>query len=348
MQRNIVKDLIKPRRLDIEDGQPRYGKFVAGPLERGYGTTIGNSLRRILLSSLPGAAITSVRIDGVKHEFSTVPGCIEDVTEIILNLKEVIIDIGDKDEVTLRLDAKGPVEVKASMIQGDPSVRVINPDHHIASLNTEGELHIELTAKVGRGYVVAESHKDESAPVGTIYLDAVYSPVRKVNHVVTNARVGQQTDFDKLTLEVWTDGSIGAEDAVRGAAYILRDQLSVFTGSEEMLDEVERSRDEETVTQVAGSGGARLNENLYRRIDELELSVRSSNCLENADIKYIGELVQRSEAEMLRTKNFGRKSLNEIKEILGEMGLGLGMKLDSFPPRHELDRISEASGGVPD
>jgi DNA-directed RNA polymerase subunit alpha len=339
MQRNILKDLIKPRRLDVEDLQGTYGKFIAGPLERGYGTTIGNSLRRILLSSLPGAAITSVKIDGVKHEFSTIPGCIEDVTEIILNLKEVVIDLGDKDEVTLRLDAKGPTSVKAGMITGPANVRIINPDHHLCSLSEDGEIHAEITARTGRGYVTSEALKEETQPVGTIVVDAVFSPVRKVNHVVTNARVGQQTDYDKLTLEVWTDGSISAEEAIRGSAYILRDQLSVFAGAEEIVHE-------EVEKKVEVHEGPKLNEHLFRRIDELELSVRSSNCLENADIKYIGELVQRSESDMLRTKNFGRKSLNEIKEILGEMGLGLGIKIDGFPPRHELDALSEQSGGV--
>lgn len=333
MHRNVLKDLIKPRRLESEDANPRYGKFVAGPLERGYGTTIGNSLRRILLSSLPGAAITSARLDGVRHEFSTVPGCVEDVTEIILNLKEVVLDLGDKEQATLRLDVKGPVDVTAGMITGELGTRVINADHHICSLNAEGELHMELTSKVGRGYVVAENLKEETTPVGTITLDAVFSPVRKVNHVVTNARVGQTTDFDKLTLEVWTDGSISPEEAVRGAAVILRDQLGVFIGAEEEVVEIEKP-----VIEV----GPKLNENLFRRIDELELSVRSSNCLENADIKYIGELVQRTDAEMLRTKNFGRKSLNEIKEVLTEMGLGLNLRLENFPSRGELDRMYEA------
>ena len=333
MHRNIVRDFIKPRRLEFEGvTSGRYGKFVAEPLERGYGTTIGNSLRRILLSSLPGGAITAVRMDNVKHEFSTIPGCIEDVTEIILNLKEVVLDLGDKDEAILRLDIKGPAEVKAGMITGEPNVRVINPDHHIASLNEEGRLSMEIKAKVGRGYVVAEANKEEEAPVGTIALDAIFSPVRKVNLIVTNARVGQRTDYDKLTLEVWTDGSINPEEALRGAAYILRDQLNVFVGAEEIVEEVQ---------QVVTEEKPRMNENLYRRIDELELSVRSSNCLENADIKYIGELVQRSEAEMLRTKNFGRKSLNEIKEILTEMGLGLGIRLENFPSRPELDRMNE-------
>lgn len=336
MQRNILRDLIKPRRLESEDVSNRYGKFIAGPLEQGYGVTVGNSLRRIMLSSLPGAAITSVRLDNVKHEFSTIPGCIEDVTEIVLNLKEVVLGIGDRDQATLRLEAKGPMEVTAGMISGEMGIQVHNPDHHICSLNGEGKISLEMTAKVGRGYVIAESLKEESAPIGTIAVDAIFSPVRKVNHTVTNARVGQQTDYDRLTLEVWTDGSITAEDAVRGAAYILRDQLAVFIGVEEPVEEVEKPVVEE---------GPRLNENLFRRIDEQELSVRSSNCLENADIKYIGELVQRTEAEMLRTKNFGRKSLGEIKDMLREMGLNLGMRLENYPSRSELDRMHEASAG---
>lgn len=334
MHRFILKDLIKPRRLEFETATERYGKFVVEPLERGYGTTVGNSLRRILLSSLPGAAVISARIDGVKHEFSTIPGCVEDVTEIVLNLKEVVLDLGDKEETMLRLDVKGPVEVTAGMISGDPSAKVVNPDHHICSLDSEGELTMELKAKVGRGYVVAEEHKDENAPIGTIALDASFSPIRKVNHIVTNARVGQRTDYDKLTLEVWTNGSLSPEEAVRSAAYLLRDQLNVFVGVEEVVIE-------ETVKPVVSDEKPRLNENLFRRIDELELSVRSSNCLENANIKYIGELVQKSEAEMLRTKNFGRKSLNEIKEILSEMGLGLGMRLENFPARDDLDRQNE-------
>lgn len=339
MQRNITKDLIKPRRLEFEGSGKRYGKFVIEPLERGYGTTIGNSLRRILLSSLPGAAITAVQMNGVKHEFSTVPGCVEDVTEIVLNLKEVILDLGDKEQATLRLKAKGPMEVTAGMITGDVGIQIVNPDHHICKLNDDGEIDMECVAKVGRGYVVAEQLEDEEAPpIGTILLDATYSPVRKVNHVVTNARVGQRTDFDKLTLEVWTDGSVGPEEAVRGAAHILRDQLNVFVGGEEVVVEVA------PVAAAVVDDKPRVNDNLYRRIDELELSVRSSNCLENADIKYIGELVQRSEAEMLRTKNFGRKSLNEIKEIIGEMGLQLGIKLESFPTRAELDKMSEEAG----
>jgi DNA-directed RNA polymerase subunit alpha len=338
LQRNITKDFIKPRRIEFEpDASMRYGKFVAEPLERGYGTTLGNSLRRILLSSLPGTAITSIKVEGVKHEFSTITGCVEDMTEIVLNLKQVVLDLGDKDVAHLRLNVKGPIEITAGMLEGDPNVRVVNPDIHIASLNEEGSFVAELVAKKGRGYVIAEANKEEDSAVGTIPIDAVFSPVRKVNHVVTNARVGQRTDYDKLTLEVWTDGSVLPEDAVKGAAFILRDQLGVFVGVEEHV--------EEPVAPVVEER-PRLNENLFRRIDELELSVRSANCLENADIKYIGELVQRSEAEMLRTKNFGRKSLNEIKEILGEMGLGLGLRLDSFPPRSELDKMSDQTTGT--
>ncbi|MCC6954707.1 MAG: DNA-directed RNA polymerase subunit alpha, partial [Deltaproteobacteria bacterium] len=270
-------------------------------------------------------------------EFSTIPGCIEDVTEIVLNLKEVNLDIGDKEFATLRLEVKGPMDVTAGMIRGD-GIRVINPQHHIATINEECELSMEISARVGRGYVVAESNKAETDPVGTIVVDSFFSPVRTVNHLVTNARVGQRTDYDRLTIEVWTDGSMTPDDAVRSAAYILRDQLNVFAGVEEVIHE-------EKVVPVSDEK-PKLNDNLFRRIDELELSVRSSNCLENANIKYIGELVQRSEAEMLRTKNFGRKSLNEIKEILSEMGLGLGLRLDSFPTREDLDRMYEASGGT--
>lgn len=340
MYKHLLKDLIKPRRVESEDVTERYGKFIAAPLERGYGTTIGNSLRRILLSSLPGASITSVRIDNVKHEFSTIPGVTEDVTEVILNLKEVVLDLGEKDHAQLTITAKGPCEITAGMIQAEGFAHVVNPDLHIASLNENAEVTMYLEAKVGRGYVASEMLKTEDAPVGTIFIDAFFSPVRKVNYVVTNSRVGQQTDYDKLSLEVWTDGSITAEDAVKGAAMILRDQLSIFGGDEEVVHH------HHEVVQEVKEEGPKLNEHLFRRIDELELSVRSSNCLENANIKYIGELVSRSENEMLRTKNFGRKSLNEIKEILGEMGLSLGMRIDGYPNRAELDRMAEqaASG----
>lgn len=328
-----LKDLIKPKRVELEDSTPdnRYGKFVAEPLERGYGLTLGNALRRVLLSSLQGAAVTSIAIEGVMHEFSTIPGVVEDVTEIVLNFKDLVLRIEDKEEVTLRLEAQGPCDVKAGMITGDSSVTILNPELKIATLGEGAKISIQITAKVGRGYVPAERHKVEGAPIGTIYIDSNFSPVRKVNHVVTNARVGQRTDYDKLIMEVWTDGSIDAHSAIAQAAHILRDQISVFIG-EGLVERVE-----EIQSSIPSS---KLNENLFRRIDELELSVRSANCLENADIKYIGELVQRSEAEMLRTKNFGRKSLNEIKEILVNMGLSLGMKIDDFPARSELEKRS--------
>ena len=342
MLRNIVKDFVKPRRVEFEQKEEsregvieRYGKFVAEPLERGYGTTIGNSLRRILLSSLPGAALTSVCIEGVNHEFATVNGCVEDVTEIVLNLKEIILQGLEKDEVHMTLEATGPCEVTAAMINTDMAVRVINPDHHICTLNDDGKIKMDLVARVGRGYVTAEYNKTETDPVNAIILDAIYSPVRKVNMVVTNARVGQRTDYDKLTLEIWTDGSLSPQEALEGAAYIMRDQISVFAGTEEIKVE------EAVEHPVVDTDKPKFNDNLFRRIDELELSVRSSNCLENADIKYIGELVVKTEGEMLRTKNFGRKSLNEIKEILSEMGLSLGMKLDSFPAREVLEKMSE-------
>ncbi len=331
MRRITVKDLMKPRRVEIETGtqDSRYGKFVAEPLERGFGLTIGNALRRILLSSLQGSAITSMVIDGVMHEFSTIPGVVEDVTEVVLNLKDVVLRIDDKEEVSLRLEAQGPCNVTAGMISGDPACAILNPELHIATLGEGAKLAMTLTAKTGRGYVPAEKNKIEGAPVGTVFLDSIFSPVRKVNHVITNARVGQRTDYDKLTMEIWTNGSIDPRSAVAQAAHILRDQLSVFVG-EDIIEEV--------VEEKVEDRGDKFNDNLFRRIDELELSVRSANCLENADIKFIGELVQKTEAEMLRTKNFGRKSLNEIKQILSDMGLGLGMKLDNFPAREVLEQ----------
>jgi len=333
MKRISLRDLIKPKRIEADGDQGlKYGKFIAEPLERGFGVTLGNSLRRILLSSLQGSAITSLRIDGVMHEFSTVPGVIEDVTEIVLNLKNVVPRLEDKDEAHLRIQAQGPCEVKASHITGDPSVSILNPDAHIATLQEGATLSMDLTVKIGRGYVHSERNKVEGAPMGTIFIDSIFSPVRKVNHLVTNARVGQRTDYDRLMLEVWTDGSIDPRAALAEAAHILVDQLGIFVG-EDLIVEREEPKGEEP--------SKKFNDNLFRRIDEIELSVRSANCLENADIKYIGELVQKTEAEMLRTKNFGRKSLNEIKEILTEMGLGLGIKLDDFPSRRELDQLKE-------
>jgi DNA-directed RNA polymerase subunit alpha len=334
---NIVKDLIKPRRLEFEKLTQTYGKFVVEPLERGYGTTVGNGLRRILLSSLPGAAPVAVRISGVKHEFSTVPGCVEDVTEMILNLKQLIVRLHERDSATLRLEVRGPKEVVAGDIVGDTFVEIVNPDLHICTLNDDSVLSMEIDVKVGRGYVPTDMiEDDEEVTLGTIAIDALFSPIRKVNHFVTNARLGQRTDYDRLTVEVWTDGSLDPESAIKAASYILREQFSFFCGAEEPVGVVVEQKEEVK---------PKWNENLFRRIDELELSVRSSNCLENANIKYIGELVRKSEYEMLRTKNFGRKSLNEIKEILSEMGLGLAMKLEGFLERDELDRMYEQSGG---
>jgi DNA-directed RNA polymerase subunit alpha len=328
-QRNW-RDLLKPQNLESDDKSlsSTYGKFVGEPFERGFGTTIGNAIRRVLLSSLQGAAITALKIDGVLHEFATLPGVREDVTDVVLNLKEVRLKLLDGVVAHARIEAKGEGVVRAGDIQGGPSLEILNPDHPIATLSKEGVLKADLTIKLGRGYVPADRNKDEEAPVGTIPIDAIFSPIRKVNYTVTNARVGQRTDYDKLTVEVWTDGSVRPDDAVAYAARILQDQVSIFINFEE-TPEMQAEEEEATPT---------LNENLFRPVAELELSVRSANCLQNADIKFIGELVQRTEAEMLKTKNFGRKSLNEIKEILREMGLDFGMHIENFPTREELDR----------
>ncbi len=334
------KDLIRPKRLEVEKETltPLYGKFTAEPFERGFGITIGNSLRRILLSSLQGAAITSVKIDGVLHEFSTIPGAKEDITEIILNLKEVRLKLHTEGPKTIRVKAEGPKILKAGdMITGD-AVEVLNPDHYISTLSRDGKLSMEMVVKVGRGYVPAERNKEESQPIGTIPMDAIFSPVKKVNYTVTNARVGQITDYDKLTMEVWTDGSLNPEEAVAHAAKILKDQLSIFVTFEEE-EEAEISYSEGEEEKEA------LNENLLRSVDELELSVRSANCLKHASIKLIGDLVQKTEAEILATKNFGRKSLNEIKEILAEMGLGLGMKLENWPPKKSEEEMQSGAIG---
>jgi DNA-directed RNA polymerase subunit alpha len=332
--------LIRPKRLEAEKETltPFYGKFVAEPFERGFGITIGNSLRRILLSSLQGAAITSVKIDGVLHEFSTIPGTKEDITEIILNLKEVRLKLHTEGPKNIRLKAEGPKVVKAGDILTGDAVEVLNPDHYIATLSRDGKLSMEMVVKMGRGYVPAERNKEESQPIGTVPMDAIFSPIKKVNYTVTNARVGQITDYDKLTLEVWTDGSLNPEEAVAHAAKILKDQLSIFvTFEEEEEEEMSYSEDE-----IEKEG---FNENLLRSVDELELSVRSANCLKHANIKLIGDLVQKTEAEILATKNFGRKSLNEIKEILSEMGLSLGMKLDSWPPKKSEDEMESGAIG---
>ncbi len=317
--------LIKAKALEVEEETltPTYGRFHVEPLERGFGITIGNSLRRILLSSLQGAAITTVRLKGVLHEFSTVPGVREDVTDIILNIKEILVKLHSDGPETLRLKTSKPGVVRAGDIEPNSNVEILNPDHPLATLSEDGELEMELTVKRGRGYTPAERNREEGQPIGTVPIDALFSPIRKVNYTVTHSRVGQITDFDRLTLEVWTNGSISPAEGIGYAAKILKEQLNVFiTFNEE--EAIPRPSEAQETTK--------LNENLFKSVDELELSVRSANCLKNADIRYIGDLVQKTEAEMLKTKNFGRKSLNEIKEILGEMGLSLGMKLDSWPP----------------
>jgi DNA-directed RNA polymerase subunit alpha len=315
--------------VDEKSLTPTYGKFVGEPFERGFGTTIGNSIRRVLLSSLYGAAITGVRIKGILHEFSTITGVTEDVTDIVLNLKEVRVKLIDGAQDVVRLNVKGERHVTAGDIVTGPRVEILNPEQHLATLSKDAILDMEMVVKRGRGYVAAEHNKEEGDPVGTIPLDAIFTPVRKVNFNVTNARVGQRTDYDRLLLELWTDGSVRPEDALAYAARILQDQMQIFINFD---DSVEIAEPQEEASE------GKINENLYRPVDELELSVRSANCLQNADIKFIGELVQRSEQEMLKTKNFGRKSLNEIREILHEMGLGFGMRLEGFPNREELER----------
>lgn len=328
------RDLLKPKKLEVESETltPTYGKFTAEPLERGFGITIGNSLRRILLSSLQGAAISAVRIDKVLHEFSAIPGVQEDVSDIILNLKQVRIKMHSPHTETLRVHIKGEGQVTARDIITGPSVEILNPDIHIATLSKDAELGMELTAKIGRGYVPAEKMETDGQPIGTIPVDATYSPILKVNYTVRNARVGQRTDYDRLILEVWTDGCIRPEDAVAVAARILQDQLAVFINFEEEGPEQEAASEEVK---------PKLNENLFKTISELELSVRAANCLKNANIHYIGELVQKTEAEMLKTKNFGRKSLNEIKQILSEMGLYLGMRVENWSPPEPMEKPLE-------
>jgi DNA-directed RNA polymerase subunit alpha len=330
-------EIIKPKRLEVdsETHSRFYGKFACEPLERGFGTTLGNALRRVLLSSLRGSAITAVRIKDVYHEFSAIPGVLEDVTEILLNLKQVRLKVLTDGIKMLHLEVNGQGEITASDIQTDGTVEILNPEHHLFTLAADGELVMEMTVKTGKGFVPAEANKEEDQPIGYIPLDASFSPIRKVNYVVTQARVGQRTDYDKLTLEVWTDGSITPENAIAYAAKILKEHLGMFINFEEEPSGLEEKSSEEPPT---------FNENLYRSVNELELSVRAANCLRNANIRYIGELVQKTEQEMLKTKNFGRKSLNEIKEILLEMGLHLGMKLENFvPPDQMAERKEEVA-----
>ncbi len=328
------QEMIRPEKVDVS-GTSSYGKFVCEPLERGFGITIGNALRRIILSSLYGAAIVSVKFDDVMHEFTTIPGVLEDVSEIILNLKEVRFKMNRTSPATVRLEATGEGEVKAGdIVSEDGSCEVLNPEHHIATLSGEGKLGMTMTVKLGKGYALAEANKDEEAPIGTIPIDAVFSPIKRVVYVVGNARVGQRTDYDKLTLEVWTDGSIQPADAVAYAAKILKEQVSIFINfDEDAVPQPEKVSEEDQKPQ--------FNENLYRSVDELELSVRSANCLKNANINKLYQLVSKTEQEMLKTKNFGRKSLNEIKEVLAELDLSLGMKLEGFVYPEEDEQEEE-------
>ena len=327
--------LIRPIALEIDNDSliNGYGKFVAKPLERGYGQTLGNSLRRVLLSSLQGAGIVAIRVEGVDHEFGTINNVKEEVSEIILNLKEVQFKISGKEDVVLTLEKSGEGPLKAADISENNNVKVLNPDHVIANVSSGGSIKVELKVARGKGYVSALDNKEEfELPVGWIYLDTLFSPVQRVNYTVTNSRVGKRTDFDRLTIEVWTNSGIEPTDAVAYSAKILRDQLTVFLNFE---DEEEIAR-METKPAAPQSG---TNNALLKPVSELELSVRSANCLQNANIKYIYELVSKTEGEMLRTKNFGRKSLNEIKEILTQMGLGLGMKVDSIMKEVNQDNV---------
>ena len=320
--------LIRPTALetDMEVTHACYGKFIARPLERGYGQTLGNSLRRVLLSSLQGAGIVAIRIEGVEHEFGTINNVKEEVSEIILNLKEVYFKIKGKEDIILNLEKSGEGPVQAKHIQENLNVEVLNPEHIICNVSSGGSIKMELQLARGKGYVTALSNKEMfDLPLGWIYLDTLFSPVHRVNYTVTNSRVGKRTDYDKLSLEVWTNSGIGPIDAVAYSAKILRDQLSVFLNFE---DEEETSYLEKTA--LSRTPAPTSNNALLKPVSELELSVRSANCLQNANIKYIYELVSKAEGEMLRTKNFGRKSLNEIKEILSQMGLGLGMRVDNI------------------
>lgn len=319
-------ELIMPDRVEVDRDSltSSYGKFVCQPLERGYATTIGNSLRRILLSSIQGAAITSVKIEGALHELSSLPGIIEDVTEIILNLKEVRLKLNSAETQTVKIEKSGKGEVTAADLISDGTVEVMNPDQHICTISgAEGKFNAEFEVKWGKGYMPSEGNKSEDQVIGVIAIDAIFTPIRKVKIIVSQARVGQQTDYDKLTLELNTDGSVKPEDALAYAAKILKEQMNVFINFDESLVEPELVPEEE-------SPDSEINPYLSRPVDDLELSVRSANCLRNANIRYIGELVQRTENEMLKTKNFGRKSLNEIKQLLSEMGLGLGFKIDGW------------------
>jgi DNA-directed RNA polymerase subunit alpha len=318
----LWKGFQRPKRLEFERETltDRFGRFYAQPFERGFGTTIGNALRRVLLSSIDGTAVTAVKIDGVLHEFSPIPGVVEDATDIILNLKQIPLKMHVDTTKTLYLRVDKAGEVKARDIEADGDVEILEPDAHIATVAEGGKLHMEMRIKRGRGYVAADKNFDEDLGIGWIPIDSVHSPVKKVNYLVEAARIGQATDFDKLTVDVWTNGSVTPRDAVSLSAKLIRDHLNIFINLEDAGDLQQ--------DQAIEQGGRPLNENLDKSVEELELSVRSYNCLKNANIRTIRELVQKTEGEMLKTKNFGRKSLNEIKEILTGMGLSLGMRLD--------------------
>jgi DNA-directed RNA polymerase subunit alpha len=332
---NNWKALVKPQFIEKEDVTPLFGRFIAKPLERGFGTTLGNALRRVLLSSLQGAAVVGLRIEGVEHEFSTVADVSEDVTEIVLNLKALGVWLDGESEKTATIDVTGPKVVTGADIVADGSLRVLDPSHVICTVGAGGRFKAELFIRTGKGYVTSDIIKEHAGlPASVIPLDAVYSPVKRVTFAVNETRVGQRADFNKLMLEVVTNGAVTPEDALAYSAKILKDQLSVFINFHEAEDE--------TPVQEVVTVDARINENLYKSVDELELSVRAANCLENAGIRYIGELVMKSEGEMLKTKNFGRKTLNEIKDILAEMGLHLGMKIEGFDPSRLRDRDYKA------
>ena len=326
----LWKGFQRPKRLDFERETltDRFGRFYAQPFERGFGTTIGNALRRVLLSSIEGAAITAVKIDGVLHEFSPIPGVVEDATDIILNLKQIPLKMHTDSVKTLYLRVDKAGEVRARDIEGDADIEILEPDAHIATVAEHGKLHMELRMKRGRGYVSADKNFDEDLGIGWIPVDSVHSPVKKVNYLVEAARLGQTTDYEKLTLEVWTNGAVSPRDAVGLAAKLMKDHLQIFINLEE---EDEEEGEPSVPVEVSDEEKGALYERLGKSVDEMELSVRSYNCLKNANIRTIGELVQKTEVEMLKTKNFGRKSLNEIKEILASMGLSLGMKLDDWP-----------------
>ncbi len=338
MQNDVIarnwRELIRPRRLEVEADTltSTYGRFYCEPLERGFGTTLGNALRRVLLSSLQGAAITNIKVNGVLHEFSTIPGVMEDVATIILALKDVRVRMNTEGPKTIRIRKSGEGIVTAGDFQSsDQTVEIMNPGHKICTLGPDSTLDLEATVNLGKGYVLADRNKTEEMSIGTIPIDSVFSPIRRVNYTVTPARVGRETDFDRLNLELWTDGAIEPADAVAFAAKILKEQLTIFINFEEQTETHATHLDEPEP----------LNANLFKSVDELELSVRSANCLQNANIRFIGELVQKTEAEMLKTKNFGRKSLNEIKETLASLGLSLGMTIDNLPPRKDLERMRE-------